>query len=251
MLTKSLPADVKAAVGEGDQGIFDAVVAVFGNVDSVGDRIVKGAFSDTLKEWGTSGDPIPVLWSHLRDNPSYHIGVVTEAKETDQGLQVRGQLDLDNPAAAQVWRLLKGRRVTQFSFAYDILDGGPVQSDGESVFELRRLKLYEVGPTLIGANQATDLLGTKSAIRELAQVAEQLKAGRVLSAKNESLLRDAHAAIGGVLAALDDSGKATADEPAKDEEPSGAKSEEPMRPSPASALSAVQAAALDLELLTA
>lgn len=251
MLTKSFAADVKAAADPADEGIFDAVVAVFGNVDSVGDRIVKGAFADTLKEWAAAGDPIPVLWSHLRDNPSYHIGVVVDAKETDQGLQVRGQLDLDNPSAAQVWRLLKGRRVTQFSFAYDILDGGPVQTDGETVYELRRLKLYEVGPTLIGANQATELLGTKSAIRELAQVADQLKAGRVLSAKNETLLRDAHAAIGDVLAALDDSGKAKADEPAKSEEPDGAKDEEPMRRSPASALSAVRAAALDLELLTA
>lgn len=248
MLTKTLPATVKAATEDGDQGTFEALVAVFGNVDSVGDRIVKGAFTDTLKEWSASGDPIPVLWSHLRDNPDYHIGVVTDAKETDQGLVVNGKLDLDNPTAAQVWRLLKGRRVTQFSFAYDILDGGPVDTDGERVYELRRLKLYEVGPTLIGANQATELLGTKSAIRELAQVAAGLKAGRVLSAKNEDLLRQAHQSIGDVLAALDDSGKATADEPAKTEDPHGGKVEEPMRRSPAAELSALDALELDIEL---
>ncbi len=164
MKVKSFPGRVKAAGEEdgADEGVFEAIVSAFGNVDSYGDRVVKGAFADTLAEWKASGDPIPVLWSHLSHDPDYHIGEVLDAAETDEGLWVKARLDLDEPKSRKIYRLLKGRRVKQFSFAYDVIDGSFVKSDGEDVYELRKLKLYEVGPTLIGVNQATQLLAVKA-----------------------------------------------------------------------------------------
>lgn len=232
MKTKNLSAQVKAT-GE-DTGEFEAIVAVFGNVDSGGDVIVKGAFADTLAEWGASGDPIPVVWSHDSNDPFSHIGSVVEASETDTGLLVKGQLDLDNPKAAQVHKLLKGRRVTQFSFAYSVMDGGPTVVDGENAFELRKLKLYEVGPTLVGMNQATELLSAKSDDVDA-------KAGRVLSAKNVEVVTHAMEAADALKSALktlldaatNDDGKASASQSAKDEEPAGVKSEEPPASVPA------------------
>ncbi|MFD6070620.1 HK97 family phage prohead protease [Amycolatopsis lurida] len=166
--TKTCPVRIKAA-GEQDgteDGVFEAIVAAY-NVDSVGDKIVPGAFADTLAEWKASGDPIPVLWSHMSHDPDYHIGYVEDAEERDDGLWVRARLDLDEPKAAKIYRLLKGRRVRQFSFAYDVLEGGWIEKtsdeDGdESFYELRKLRLYEVGPTLIGANQTTELLTVKT-----------------------------------------------------------------------------------------
>lgn len=223
MKTKNLSAQVKAT-GE-ETGEFEAIVAVFGNIDSGGDVIVKGAFTDTLAEWDASGDPIPVVWSHDSNDPFSHIGSVVEASETDTGLLVKGQLDLDNPKAAQVHKLLKGRRVTQFSFAYSVLDGGPTEIDGQSAFELRRLKLYEVGPTLVGMNQETELLSAKS----------DAKAGRVLSAKNVEIVTDAIKAADALKSALktlleaatNDDGKASTGQPVASEEPKGVKAEEP------------------------
>lgn len=245
MLMKSCPARVKAA-GEPDglpPGQFEAIVSVFGNKDSYGDVVVKGAFADTLAEWEASGDPIPVYFSHRMDDPDYNIGHVLEAKETDDGLWVRAQLDVDDPSptskAPQVHRLLKGRRITQFSFAYDVKEGGWATRENdagetEEYYELRRLKLYEVGPTPIGANQETELLAVKSIAKG---VERDVKAGRVLSAKNESALREARDSIDSVLAALaepDEDGKAA---PAADshqeqasgepEAKSGASDEEP------------------------
>jgi hypothetical protein len=213
MRIKSCPVRIKAAgENEGtDDGVFEAIVAAY-NVDSVGDKIVPGAFGDTLDEWKSSGNPIPVLWSHMSHDPDYHIGEVLEAEERPEGLWVKARIDLDSPKAAQVYKLLKGRRVTQFSFAYDVLDGGPAKSkadDGEDAFELRKLKLYEVGPTLIGANQATELLDVKSAdgatmriavegasaaqteeLRQALTGAMAAKAGRTLSQKNEQRVKD-------------------------------------------------------------
>lgn len=249
---KTCPVEIKAAGTEDGlaEGQFRAVVSVFGNKDSYGDVVVPGAFADTLAEWKATGDSIPVYWSHQMQDPDFNVGWIESAEETDKGLEVLAQLDLEDgasPKAKQVYRLLKGRRVTQFSFAYDVLDGGQVEKDGEQVYELRKLKLYEVGPTPVGANQETELLAVKHAAQDLQL---DLKAGRVLSAKNEDTLREAlgsleasTASLKNVLAAVesstegDDSGKANTtpdkasdDAPANDEEhPTGAKSEEPNR----------------------
>ncbi|MDH5151812.1 HK97 family phage prohead protease [Kocuria palustris] len=147
-------------------GQFRAVVAVFDNVDSHGDVVVRGAFAETLNEWADRGDEIPVIWSHDWADPFSHIGTVKSATETDRGLEIVGEIpqeDRDsNPRAAQVYRLLKSRRITQFSFAFDVLDGAEVERDGRRVTLLRRLKLHEVGPCLLGVNQSTELGAIKS-----------------------------------------------------------------------------------------
>lgn len=168
--TKSAPLSIKAA-GEHEgteQGVFEAIVAAY-NVDSTGDKITPGAFEATLAEWRGKGDPIPVIWSHQWGDPDSHIGVVEEAKETDEGLWIKARLDMDEPKAAKIYRLMKGRRITQFSFGYEVQEGAFVDAksddDGPSdpYYELRKLNLFEVGPTLVGANQQTSLEAVKTA----------------------------------------------------------------------------------------
>lgn len=144
-------------------GEFLALAAVFDVIDSYGDRIIKGAFAETLAGWKSAGDPIPVIWQHLWGDPNAHIGYVVDAQETDEGLLYKGKLDIeDNPFALQVYRLMKGRRVTQQSFGFDVVDGRSVTEEGRDVFEITRVHLYEVGPCLVGVNQATNLLDIKS-----------------------------------------------------------------------------------------
>ncbi len=261
MRIKSCPVRIKAAgEHEGtDEGTFEAIVAAY-NLDSVGDKITPGAFADTLAEWKGRGDPIPVLWSHMSHDPEYHIGEVLEAEERPEGLWVKARIDTEpGSKAAQVYKLLKGRRVTQFSFAYDVEEGAWVdQKDGEGYYELRKLKLYEVGPTLIGANQATELLDVKSAdgatmriavegasaaqTEELRQVltgAMAAKAGRTLSAKNEERVREIGRLAKELLDSLsssstDDEEKATPNPPETPSPQTPAAKEAPAGPSPAS-----------------
>lgn len=141
------------------EGTFEAIVSVFGNVDYAGDRVVKGAFAKSLDTWKTSGDPIPVVWSHQWADPEMHIGEVLDSEERDEGLWVKAQLDVaDDPVAAKVWRLLSKRRVREFSFAYDVLD--EKQQNGAN--ELLELDVIEVGPTLKGMNPDTALLEAKT-----------------------------------------------------------------------------------------
>lgn len=172
---KSIPSDAA------NDGEFEAIVSVFNNVDLVGDVVMPGAFADTIAEWKASGDSLPVLWSHRMDDPSYNIGAVSDIEELEPGdpripdwadawvkanggLWVKAVIDTDaeaSPIAKQARRLLKQRRVTQFSYAYDIVDGSPATKDGVDVFELRKLRLHEVSPTQAGCNQLTELVGAK------------------------------------------------------------------------------------------
>lgn len=223
---KDFQVSVKAA-GESDglkAGQVRMLVSAFGNVDSYGDVVMPGAFSESLAEWQAKGDPIPFIWSHQWSNPFAHIGVVDDAKETDAGLDVLATMDVDgeepeNQFARKVYQLLKARRVSQASFAYDILDAEwAKREDAETgkkyeVYELRKLGVLEVGPTLIGANRETELLAAKSnQLDERAGAGERpnIKAGKVLSAANFDTLKGAHEAIGSVLNAAGDekSGKA-------------------------------------------
>lgn len=204
MLTKSAQIQVKAGPDDGlADGQFVAYASVFGNKDSYGDVVMPGAFAKTLAEWTKSGDQIPVLFGHNMSDPDYNLGGVLSAEEDAVGLKVTMQLDLENPKALQTYRMLKGRRIRQMSFAYDEIDSGPAVHDGDHVWELRELKLYEVSVVTIGANQETEILAVKSMPSVAERALRDIKAGRVLSAKNEGELRGAHEAIGRVLSALD------------------------------------------------
>lgn len=275
MRIKSCPVRIKAA-GENEgteDGVFEAIVAAY-NLDSVGDKITPGAFAETLAAWKSTGDPIPVLWSHMSHDPDYHIGEVLEAEERPEGLWVKARLDLDaGSKAAQVYKLLKGKRVTQFSFAYDVEEGAWVdQKDGEGYYELRKLKLYEVGPTLIGANQATELLDVKSAdgatmriavegasaaqteeLRQALSGAMAVKAGRTLSQKNEERVKDiarlAKELLDSLSSSTDDEEKAKPAPPQASPPPSAAK-ESPAKPSPASLRQLADLASLEAEVST-
>ncbi|MGN2634619.1 HK97 family phage prohead protease [Nocardia takedensis] len=217
MHIKHFQTRVKAA-GAADglkDGQVRALVSVFGNVDSMGDIVMPGAFADDLAAWAAKGDPIPAIWAHDWRDPFAHLGAVLEATETDAGLETLYDIDIvDNPKAAQVYRLLKGRRVTQSSFAYDIVESGwakrtDVATGKEyDVYELRKLHLIEVGPCLVGANQETELLEVKA--REFAR---SFKAGRVLEGKGLDALTAAHTALGEVLAAAGTSAKTSGPRP--------------------------------------
>lgn len=174
MKHKSAPAAY--ALPDSDEGAgFTALVSVFNNVDLQGDIVRPGAFADSIEAYKSSGNPIPVLWSHRMDDPHYNIGSVADIAElapgdaripehasehvkANGGLWVKADLDTDG-VAGQVRKLLSKRRVTQFSFAYDVLEEKALDS---GVTELRRLALWEVGPTPLGANPLTVLDSAKS-----------------------------------------------------------------------------------------
>lgn len=200
------------------EGEFIGYASIFGNKDSYGDVVIKGAFDTTLAEWEHSGFKVPVLWGHRTDDPDLNLGECITATEDEKGLKVHVKLDLDCPKAASTYRLLKAGRVNQMSFAYKVIDGAYIQPEGEGMswrdayYELRELKLYEVSVVPIGANDQTEILAVKSLARALAA-----KAGRSLSSKNEDAIRSAADQLEDALVSLK-SVLPDEDDPAGDDE---------------------------------
>lgn len=164
------------ALADQPEGTFEAIVAAFGNVDRIGDKIIPGAFKDSLAVWDKKGRPIPVIFSHEWDNLDAHIGQVIEAKEVTEGLYIKAQLEMDEPFAKRVWKKMNNGTLAEFSFAYDVVDAMPTKVGGEYVNELRKLDLLEVGPCLVGMNPDTQLLGVKEGRRNAAKDATRIQA---------------------------------------------------------------------------
>lgn len=188
-----------------DDGLEDGQFLAYASTwtkepDSYGDIVAKGAFGETLGEWAKSGNTLPILYGHDMQDPFSNLGGAVELAEDDHGLLVKGQLDLENPKAMQVYRMLKGRRINQLSFAYDVLESGDVEvpkaDTGDKIVarELRKMKLYEISIVPVGANQDTEVLAVKAN-------ADALKAGRSISTKNLEQLKAARSAIDSVITA--------------------------------------------------
>ncbi|MDK6445731.1 HK97 family phage prohead protease [Alloscardovia omnicolens] len=177
ILTKTIRTPVKAqeqpAQTEGEENnsiIFEGYAAVFDNIDSGGDKIIKGAFADTLSaRYPHNGAGIPVYWNHETSDPFKNLGMTISAVEDDHGLKVEGTIDTSTDVGAQVAKLLKEHRVAQMSFAFDINEGGWIdgtKNDDDTYnagyYELRKLDLFEVSICPIGMNQETEISAKKA-----------------------------------------------------------------------------------------
>lgn len=94
-------ADTTADAGEMK---FSGYGAVFGNVDSWGDIVAKGAFAESIKSAKSTGKWPAMLVSHNGYNMP--VGVWTDMKEDDHGLWVEGKL-ANTERGREVHELLK------------------------------------------------------------------------------------------------------------------------------------------------
>ena len=95
---------------------------------------------------------LPILYGHDIADPHKNIAATKSVTEDDHGLLVHGVFD-DTEMATKVYELVKGRRLSQMSFAFEVLDQAPVKLDGGAdANELRKVRLYEVSLVMVGAN---------------------------------------------------------------------------------------------------
>lgn len=254
MRIKTVPVgEVKAGPDDGlAEGEFIVYPSTFTREpDSYGDVVAKGAFLDTIQQWKDSGNSLPGLFGHRMDDPDFYVAYALDMDEDEHGWRIHGAFDMESPKGPHVYRLVKGRRLNQLSFAFDTLEEGAVElEDGRKAKELRKLRVHEFSFVPIGANQDTSVVAVKG-------IVDGLKAGRVLSKANETSLREARDSIDSVLSSLPDEGTPEGDGPsdqdqasgtgkANDEGADGVKSKEPTGAPSARALAAQ---ALDLEVL--
>lgn len=152
MTTKDFKLDIKSLT---EEGTFEGYGSIFGNVDSYGEKVVPGAFVESLAKHRREGSSVLMLWNH---NPSEPIGVWEDLAEDAKGLWGKGRLLLDIQRAREVHSLAKNNAIGGLSIGYRELD---TDQDG-SIRLLKKLDLYEISPVTFPANRRARIEGVKS-----------------------------------------------------------------------------------------
>ena len=207
---KQIDFDVKQI--DDEQREFEGYASVFGNRDSHGDIVEKGAFRKTIQE---RGDQLKILWQHDMTEP---IGKVVEAREDDHGLKIRGKLS-NTTRAKDALQLMKDGVVNQLSIGFDTIK----EDFKDGIRHLKELKLYEVSPVTFPSNElayVTDVKkdesqqgGIERALKRISSVKE----GRVLSEHNQELLQEAMEAIESLLSQVEPSDDTQQEEEAEED----------------------------------
>jgi HK97 family phage prohead protease len=133
-----------------EKGIVEAYVSIFDNIDLYGDKIIKGAFAESLQKKYPKG-----VWMHMWEQP---IAKTVEAREDDKGLYIKGQFNLDTQRGKDAFSDIKFGIIDEFSIGFRVLDH-EWQEDGTRI--LKKIRLYEWSPVLAGANPETELINVK------------------------------------------------------------------------------------------
>lgn len=168
---------------EGDAGTISGYFSTYDRTpDSYGDIVAPGAFTDTIKAREESGHKFPLCWNH---DLNQIIGQVDNIEDTEKGPLMTASF-FNTPLAQEKREIVKSGVVYQFSFAYDVLEAGPVElEDGIKANELKKLDLFEVSIVPIPANQNA--------------VMTDIKAGRRNSKSDEDKIRQAISLLQSVL----------------------------------------------------
>lgn len=160
--------EVKFAANDGAAtGTFSGYGAVFGNVDSYGDVIQKGAFKDSLKEWKAADRSPPMLlqhggfWGSVDDEVP--IGRWTSMEEDDVGLKVEGELFcLDTDRGKYLYQGMKSRALDGLSIGYRAKEFVLGTKPTEPRRTLKKVELVEVSVVTFPANGKARVSGVKS-----------------------------------------------------------------------------------------
>jgi HK97 family phage prohead protease len=163
------------------EGTLSGYGAVFGNLDSYGDTIAKGAFTKSLKDWGARKKlPLMLLqhgggWSGTAED-GIPIGQWTSMKQDDNGLQVEGRLfALDTDKGRYIHEGLKAGVLDGLSIGYVAVSAtNGSGKKGEPYRTLTEVKLYEVSVVSFPANDLARVEEAKAAatfetVRDLEQ----------------------------------------------------------------------------------
>jgi len=177
----------------GEAGGFSGYASVWGNVDSDGDILVRGAFDYTLRNYGKP----KMFFNH--DWSSIPVGKWTKVAEDDHGLLVEGEFTPGLAAADAVRAAMKHGTIDGLSV------GGLVKStDAEMTADGKRLirrwtRLIEISPVVFPANDAARVDG--ESVKGGADFLEAIEEAATVR-EIEQLLRDAAGLSKGAAAAL-------------------------------------------------
>ncbi|GAA2159353.1 HK97 family phage prohead protease [Glycomyces lechevalierae] len=152
MDTKSLHVEIKDA----DKGEVEALFSTYNVIDKDGDVTLPGAFDD--------GAPAKIsAYGHASWSGVLPVGKGT-INDIGTGAVMRGKFFLDTTAGKDTFTTVKELGPLQeWSYGYDVIESEFGEFEGKHVRFLKKLKVHEVSPVLIGAGVGTMTMSAKSA----------------------------------------------------------------------------------------
>lgn len=136
---------------EGYASVFDSWSEELGGLDTFKEKVIKGAFTQTIKE-----DDIRALFNH---DPNYVLGRnkadTLQLKEDDKGLHVRIIPPNAQWAKDLIVSINRGD-ITQMSFGFTVEQDKWGFENGVDVRELLKVKLFDVSPVTFPAYSETE-----------------------------------------------------------------------------------------------
>lgn len=169
--------ELKFAGNEGDETeskemSFTGYGAVFGNIDSYGDAIQKGAFRETINEAKKTGVWPSLLLQHggfgLNAEDMTPIGIIMEMEEDEIGLKMDNLL-ADIPRGRDAYALMKMTprpAINGLSIGYIPIEWkrNETPKEGEARRILTKIKLMEVSLVTFPANSKARVTSVKSGL---------------------------------------------------------------------------------------
>jgi|DEB0MinimDraft_10_1074344.scaffolds.fasta_scaffold13959_4 HK97 family phage prohead protease len=142
------------------KGIVTLYASAFGNVDSDGDIIEKGAFSKTIQERGPQSPRprIKHLFQHDRYNP---IGTPLTMVQDENGLLIDSKVS--DIRDGDYIKLYRDGVITEHSIGFEIIKSDMAESKEYQL--IKEVKLWEYSSVTWGANENTPVVGMKSEMK--------------------------------------------------------------------------------------
>lgn len=180
MKTKDFALHVKDV---SEEGTFEGYGSIFGNLDSYGEKVVAGAFGESLARHKREGTKPLMLWQHNPDEP---IGVWEDLAEDGKGLRGVGRLLKGVRRADEAHVMLKAGAIQGLSIGYREVE---VEPDGNNRL-LKKLDLMEISIVSFPANRRARVESVKS--ERMEEFARRLRDGDPMPIKEfEDILREA------------------------------------------------------------
>lgn len=208
--------EIKLAAGDGEAMSFTGYGAVFGNVDSYGDVIQKGAFTKSIAEAKTSGQWPAMLLQHggwgVSADDMMPAGIWTDVEEDEHGLKMAGKM-APTQRGRDAYALMKmdpRPAITGLSIGFIPVKWKMRSTPDEPRRTLEEVKLMEVSLVTFPANPKARIQSVKNEIdirtaeKALRDAGFSLNEAKRILADGFKTSADAHRDVGGLdeIAAL-------------------------------------------------
>jgi len=146
-------------------GVIEGLMSKTGNIDLQDDRVMPGAWRDTIKsayQRKAAGDPylVPFLWNH--DFSTIPPGGVFYLDETREGLFAKVQFNRDIQSGAELYASYRAGTVNKQSIGYKTLQSTYEKIEGKTVRNLTACELMECSAVVFPANPLATITSVKS-----------------------------------------------------------------------------------------